>query len=256
MLRPESRTTSIDSSENVSLFARIESPRQSRGCVVIAHGFGEHLGRYEKLARRLAEQNLTVVRYDMRGHGRSHGKRGHASSYDLYLNDLGHAVELAREKNSEQPTFLFGHSMGGGVVLNYALRRADKLTGVIASSPWIRLAFEPPKWKAWFAHRIARVLPAFSMPTNLDITKLSHDPEVAKAVEADSLVTSVISASAYLEIVTAGKYTAAHASAFKFPLLQMHGTADEITSYQASEAFFAAAGSTDKTFKSWQGMYH
>lgn len=256
MLRPESRTTSIESSENITLFARIETPRNSRGCIVISHGFGEHSGRYEKLAQKFAELNLTVVRYDLRGHGRSRGKRGHASSYEMYLNDLGHAIELAREKNPGQPTFLFGHSMGGGLVLNYALRRAGKLSGVVASSPWIRLAFEPPQWKTWLAHRIARVLPSFSMPTNLDITKLSHDPDVVKAVETDNLVSSVMSASAYLEIVAAGEYAAANAATFKFPLFLMQGTADEITSYQASESFFAAAGGADKTFKSWPGLYH
>lgn len=256
MLRPLSRSTSIDSSENISLFARIESPRNPRGCIVISHGFGEHNGRYEKLAQKFAELGLTVVRYDMRGHGRSRGKRGHASSYDVYLNDLGHAIDLAREHNANLPTFLFGHSMGGGLVLNYALRRGGNFAGVIASSPWIRLAFDPPKWKTWLAHRIARVLPTFSMPTNLDITKLSHDPEVVKAVEADNLINSMISASAYLSIVAAGEYTAANAATFQFPLFLMHGTADAITSHQASETFFAAASSPDKTLKSWPGLYH
>jgi acylglycerol lipase len=256
MLRPESRTTSIDSSENVSLFARIESPRQPRGCIVITHGFGEHSGRYDKLANRFADMNLTVVRYDMRGHGRSQGKRGHASSYDTYLNDLGLAIELAREHRSALPTFLFGHSMGGGLVLNYALRRANKLSGVIASGPWLRLAFAPPAWKSWFARRIARALPSFSMPTNLDITKLSHDPEVLKSLEGDALISNVISAAAYSGLVAAGEYALAHAATLKFPLLLMHGSADAITDIRASEAFFAAAGSSDKTFKAWSGMYH
>lgn len=256
MLRPESRTTSIDSSEHVSLFARIETPREPRGCVIITHGFGEHIGRYEKLSDRFAEMNLVVVRYDMRGHGRSQGKRGHASSYDIYLNDLGHAIELSRERNPTLPIFLFGHSMGGGLVLNYALRRANKLSGIIASGPWLRLAFSPPAWKTWLAHCIARVLPSFSMPTNLDISKLSHDPEVVKSVEGDTLTNSVISAAAYVGLVAAGEYALAHAAQLKFPLFMMHGTADEVTDIRASEAFFAAAGSTDKTFKPWPGMYH
>ena len=123
MLRPESRTTSIDSSENISLFARIETPRQPRGCVVITHGFGEHIGRYEKLADRFADMNLVVARYDMRGHGRSQGKRGHATSYDMYLNDLGHVIELARERNPSVPTFLFGHSMGALITLCVGSRK-------------------------------------------------------------------------------------------------------------------------------------
>ena len=256
MLRPESRTTSIDSSENVSLFARIESPRQPRGCIVISHGFGEHSGRYDKLAERLAGINLTVVRYDLRGHGRSHGKRGHASSYEMYLNDLDHAIELAREHHPTLPTFIFGHSMGGAVVLNYALRRGNKLSGVISSGPWLRLAFEPPAWKVWLAHRIARLLPSLSMPTNLDINKLSHDPEVAKSIEADRLTNSVISAAAYVGIVAAGEYAIAHAATLKIPLLLMHGTDDAVTDFRASETFFAAAGSADKAFKPWPGMYH
>jgi alpha-beta hydrolase superfamily lysophospholipase len=256
MLRPESRTTSIDSSENVSLFARIESPRQPRGCIIISHGFGEHSGRHEMLAQRLTAMNLVVVRYDMRGHGRSQGKRGHASSYDIYLNDLGHAIELARERHPNLPTFLFGHSMGGALVLNFALRRATKLSGIMASGPWLRLAFSPPMWKTWLAHRIARVLPSFSMPINLDTSKLSHDPEIQKSVDNDSLTNSVISAAAYVGIVAAGKYALAHAAQMKFPLFLMHGTADEVTDLRASEAFFAAAGSADKTFKPWPGMYH
>ena len=256
MLRPESRTTSIDSSENISVFTRIESPRQPRACIVISHGFGEHSGRYEKLAQRLGELNLVVVRYDLRGHGRSQGKRGHASSYDMYLSDLGHAIDLARERHPGLPTFIFGHSMGGALVLNYAIRRPDKLSGVIASAPWLRLAFSPPAWKNWLAHRIARVLPSFSMPTNLDLSKLSHDPEVKRSIEADSLTNSVMTAAAYVGLVAAGEYALAHAATLKLPLLLMQGTADAITDIRASETFFATAGSTDKTFKPWPGMYH
>ncbi len=256
MLRPESRTTAIESNQNVSLFARIESPRQPRGCIVIAHGFGEHSGRYEKLAQRFVDMNLTVVRYDMRGHGRSRGQRGHASSYELYLNDLGNAIELAREHHPSLPTFIFGHSMGGAVVLNYAMRRGNGLSGVISSGPWLRLAFTPPPWKVWLAHKMARLLPSLSMPTNLDINKLSHDPEVAKSVEADRLTNTVISAAAFVAIVAAGAHALAQAATLKTPLLLMHGSADAVTDYRASETFFAAAGSADKTFKSWPGMYH
>ena len=256
MLRPESRTTAIESNQNVSLFARIESPRQPRACIVIAHGFGEHSGRYEKLAQRFADMNLTVVRYDMRGHGRSRGQRGHASSYELYLNDLGNAIELAREHRPTLPTFIFGHSMGGGVVLNYAMRRGHGLSGVISSGPWLRLAFSPPPWKVWLAHKMARLLPSLSMPTSLDINKLSHDPEVAKSVEADRLTNSVISAAAFVAIVAAGEYALAHAATLKTPLLLMHGTDDAVTDHRASEMFFAAAGSADKSFKPWPGMYH
>lgn len=256
MLKPQQRETVIAAGENVRLTARIEAPPQPRGCIVISHGFGEHCGRYDKLVLALTTIGLTTIRYDLRGHGHSGGKRGHASSYDLYLNDLGQVIELARDVSPRLPTFIFGHSMGGGLVLNYALRRGGNLAGVIASGPWLRLAFQPPGWKVMLARLVARVLPSMSMPTNLDITKLSHDPEVAKSIERDALTNPVISAAAFLALVEAGEYALAHANALRLPLLLMHGGEDAVTDIRASEAFHAAAGVGDKTFKRWDKMYH
>ncbi len=256
MLRPQQRETNLAVGENIRLLARIETPPQPRGCIVISHGFGEHCGRYNKLVQTLTGIGLTTVRYDQRGHGHSGGKRGHASSYEMYLNDLGQVIELARDVSPNLPTFLFGHSMGGGLVLNYALRRGGNLAGVIASSPWLQLAFQPPAWKVLLAQLIAGVLPHISMPANLDTSKLSHDPEVAKAVEQDPLTNPVISAAAFLALVNAGKYASAHAATLRLPLLLMHGGEDVVTDIRSSEAFFAAAGVGDKTFKRWDGMYH
>ena len=256
MLRPQQRETTFAAGENVRLSARIETPPQPRGCIVISHGFGEHCGRYDKLVHTLTAIGLTTVRYDVRGHGHSGGKRGHASSYEMYLNDLNQVIELARDVAPELPTFLFGHSMGGALVLNYALHRGGNLAGVIASGPWLRLAFQPPAWKVLLARLVAGIAPAMRMPTNLDITKLSHDPEVAKSIEHDSLTNPVISAAAFLALIEAGNDALAHARALRPPLLLMHGGDDAVTDIRASEAFFAAAGAGDKTFKRWDGMFH
>jgi alpha-beta hydrolase superfamily lysophospholipase len=256
MLKPQQRESNLAVGENIRLSARIESPPQPRGCIVISHGFGEHSGRYDKLVQTFIAIGLTTIRYDLRGHGQSGGKRGHVSSYDVYLDDLGRVIELARDVEPTLPIFIFGHSMGGGLVLNYALRRGGKLAGVIASGPWLRLAFQPPAWKVLLARLIAGVLPTMSMPTNLDITKLSHDPEVAKSIEHDSLTNPVISAAAFLALVQAGKYALSHAAELRLPLLLMHGGDDAVTDIRASETFFAAAGVDDKTFKRWEGMYH
>ncbi len=253
---PQQRETTIAAGDNIRLFARIDTPLQPRGCVVISHGFGEHCGRYGKLADTLMGIGLTTVRYDLRGHGHSGGKRGHASSYEIYLNDLEHVIELARDVSPALPTFLFGHSMGGGLVLNYALRRGGNLAGVIASSPWLRLAFQPPAWKVLLAQMIVGVLPGLRVATNLDTSKLSHDAEVAKTLEQDSLANPMMSAAAFVALVRAGEYASAHAGTLRLPLLLMHGGADAITDIRASEVFFAAAGMTDKTFKRWDGMYH
>ncbi len=252
----QQRETTIAAGDNIRLFARIETPAKPLGCLVISHGFGEHCGRYSKLVDTLMRIGVTTIRYDLRGHGHSGGKRGHASSYEKYLDDLDHVIELARDVSPALPTFLFGHSMGGGLVLNYALRRGGNLAGIISSSPWLRLAFPPPAWKVLLAQMIVGVLPGFRIATNLDATKLSHDPEVAKTLEQDSLANPVMSAAAFVALIKAGEYASSHAGSLRLPLLLMHGGADAITDIRASEVFFAAAGMTDKTFKRWDGMYH
>lgn len=256
MLRPNQRETSVVVADNVRLAARIEAPPQTRGCIVISHGFGEHCGRYNKLIHTLTGIGLTTVRYDLRGHGNSGGKRGHASTYDVYLDDLAQIVELARDVSPNLPTFLFGHSLGGGLVLNYALRRGGNFSGVIALSPWLRLAFQPSAWKVMLAKTVAGIMPSMSKPTDLDVSMLSHDPEVAKNYAQDPLTNPVMSAAAFLALVNAGEYALAHANALRLPLLLMHGGDDAVTDVRASEAFFAAAGAADKTFKRWDGMYH
>jgi alpha-beta hydrolase superfamily lysophospholipase len=256
MLRPNQRETSVAVAGDVRLAARIEAPPQSRGCIVISHGFGEHCGRYNKLVHTLTGIGLTTVRYDLRGHGNSGGKRGHVASYDIYLDDLAQIVELVRDVSPNLPTFLFGHSLGGALVLNYALRRGGSFAGVVALSPLLRLAFQPAAWKVLLAKSVARFIPALSQPTGMDVHKLSRDPEIVKTYLQDPLTHSTMSASAFLAVIEAGEYALAHAGALRLPLLLMHGGDDAITDPRSSESFFAAAGGTDKTFKRWDGMYH
>ena len=256
MFTPDQRETTISVHGHVRLAVRQWSSARPLGSVVISHGFGEHSGRYALLIEKLVAAGFAVTRYDLRGHGKSGGKRGHAPSYDAYLDDLAEVIGYARQQWPQLPMLLFGHSMGGGLVLNYALRRQDDLQGVVATGPWLRLAFQPPAWKTGLAKLIAGVVPAMSMPTHLDINRLSRDPTVAKAVENDPLTTNVISAASFIGCVAAGEYALANAKHFRPPLLLMHGGDDAITDLKASEAFFNAVENADKTFKAWPGMYH
>src|SRR5919199_2405933 len=103
--------------------------------VCLVHGQGEHSGRYAGLAAALVEAGYAVLAFDLRGHGRSEGQRGHTPSYDAWLGDIARLLEEAGNRFPRRPRFLYGHSMGGNLVLGYALRRAhaDPLAGVIAS---------------------------------------------------------------------------------------------------------------------------
>jgi|SRR5436190_15432858 len=244
------------SKDGLRLFAQSWEPAVAPVAVVcLVHGFGEHSGRYTHVAGALTGAGFAVLAFDLRGNGRSEGRRGHIPSYDALLDDVDLLLAEAAQRWPDCPHFLYGHSFGGGLVLYYTLRRRPPIAGVIATSPWLRLAFAPPAWKEALAGPLARLWPAFTLDNELDARDLSHDPAVATTYQRDPLVHSRVSARAYASARDAGAWALAHAAEFPVPLLLMHGTADRITSSRASVEFAAKLpGACD--LKLWEGCSH
>lgn len=226
-----------------------------RGGVALIHGLGEHSGRYPHVAQALNDVGLSVLALDLPGHGQSGGRRGHFPSYEGVLDLIARALERLRADSGASPLFLYGHSLGGNLVVNYALRRPDGLRGAIASGPWLRLAIQPPRWRVALARTVGRLLPGLTQPNGLDPHDLSHDPAVVQAYMDDPLVHDRISAGLFLAAYEAGLWALEHASRLQIPLLLMHGTADRLTSAEASAEFCARAGSLC-TLRLWEGLYH
>ncbi|MCC7466462.1 MAG: alpha/beta fold hydrolase, partial [Saprospiraceae bacterium] len=130
--------------QGLQLFAAHWPVSSPRAVIALVHGQGEHIARYDQMARWYNQHEIAVLGFDQQGYGRSEGKRGHAPSLDALLDDIGLLLEKTREQYPDLPLFLYGHSMGGGLCLNYTTRRDPDLTGLIATGPWIRLAFEAP----------------------------------------------------------------------------------------------------------------
>jgi len=225
----------------------------SKGLVGLVHGLGEHSGRYERLGTDFAEAGCVLASFDLRGHGRSEGARGDAPSYEALLDDVGMLLERASELFPGVPQFLYGHSLGGGLVLNYALRRSAHLAGIIATSPWLRTRSVLPAWKMVMGRVLYRVVPALAMSNGVESKDLSHDPGLV--YHEDPLVHDRVSARLGMEAIVAGEWALAHASEFALPLLLVHGDADPITSCDATQEF-AARVPGDCTLKIWPGLYH
>jgi alpha-beta hydrolase superfamily lysophospholipase len=191
----------------------------------------------------------------VRGHGESGGPRGHTPSYDALMDDIDLFIHLVADRYPGLPRFLYGHSMGGNFVINFALRCRPELVGVIATGPWLKLAFQPASSKVMLGKIMNNILPGFSQASGLDTRALSHDPEVVNAYENDPLVHDKISARLFLNVFESGLWALDHAAEIPLPLLLMHGGADRITSLEASRQFAASAG--DKvTLRIWDGLYH
>lgn len=228
-----------------------------KGVVVHTHGFGEYLGRYGHVAEAMTNAGYMFYTYDLRGHGRSEGPRGHAPSYNAFLDDLQFVAERAAAENPELPLFLYGHSMGGQVVLTYVLKRKPKTMGVVVSAPAIRPAYLPPAWKITLARVMANVYPTFTQETGLHESRpMSHDKDFLNSFPDLALAHGKMSAKMGVEFLEIGEYLAANASLFTLPVLLLHGQEDNTISPTGSQAFYDQARSTDKTLKLYPGMYH
>ncbi len=242
--------------DGLSLFGQNWQPEdRPRAVVYLVHGIGEHSGRYVHVADSLTQAGYTLISFDLRGHGKSEGPRGHIPSYEGIMQDISSLLEVTNKKFPQLPLFLYGHSLGGNLVLNYVLRRQPHLKGVIATAPWLRLAFEPPASKIALGKMTNCIWPSFSLKSGLDTKALSHDLEVVHTYENDPMVHDHISARMFISFYQAGQWALEHASEFSLPLLLMHGGDDKIISVKASHEF-ANTKTKNCTLKIWDGLYH
>lgn len=227
-----------------------------RAVVALVHGLGEHSGRYAHVAEALNGAGYALAAFDLRGHGKSTGPRGHIPSYDALMDDIAQFLQQVAERFPGRPVFLYGHSLGGDLVLNYALRRRPPLAGVICTGPTLRLGFEPPPLKVFMGRVMNFIAPTFSQSNELDVTALSRDPLVVQAYTSDPLVHDRLSARLFAGLVESARWALAHAGEFPpLPLLLEHGSADRICSPSGSREF-AAQVPGDCTLKVWDGLYH
>jgi len=244
------------SQDGLEMYARSWEPEETpKALVCLVHGLGEHSCRYAHVGKAFTEAGFALLAFDLRGHGKSGGQRGHFPSLQVVMDDIHQHIREASEKFPETPVFLYGHSLGGNLVINFALRRKADLAGVIATGPWLKLAFQPSASKVFLGRMMNKLLPGFSQASGLDTTALSHDSKVINAYVNDPLVHDKISASSFVNMFEKGLWALDHAAELSLPLLLMHGGADKITSPEASEQFAKSAG--DKvTLRIWNGLYH
>jgi acylglycerol lipase len=242
--------------DGLELFAQGWEPsHRVRAVICLLHGLGDHSGRFAHLARFLLPSGYALMSFDLRGHGKSDGIRGHFSSIEQVMQDIDELIIAARERYVGIPVFLYGHSLGGILALNYVLRRKPDLAGVVITSPGLRTALEQQKAKIVLARLLVLFAPALTLPNGLDVRALSRDGKVVEDYVQDPLVHDRASLAFANTMLGAIKWTYAHADEFQLPLLIMHGTGDRLAFYQGSQEFVRHVRE-DCTFKLWDGLYH
>jgi alpha-beta hydrolase superfamily lysophospholipase len=253
-IRGEARFAATDGTE---LYERWWLPvRAAKATVLIVHGLGEHIGRYERLATDLNARGYAVFGYDHRGHGRSGGLRGYVESFARLVDDAETFLAHVRLRRPPEPIFVLGHSMGGTVVTTWAVTRPPKVRGVVLSSPGLKVAdgFSPLLIKV--GHVLAQFAP--KVPTQKLSSKfVSRDPAVVAAYEADPLVYhGGVRARTGAEILDAMERIHGQMEQLSLPFLVFHGTEDRLTDCQGSRDLHSRAGAQDKTIHLYDGLYH
>lgn len=229
---------------------------QPKGTVCLIHGFGEHVERYHHVADRMNAAGYLVAGVDLRGHGKSAGRRGYTPSIDQLLDDVVAVKASVRALAPAAPLFLYGHSMGGNIGLNFLLRRTPTLTGAIITSPWLRLTKPPGAALAGLVKLLNTIAPKIPVPNKLEKGGLSRDPDVEAKYNADPLVHGLVTPRLFTEIRDAGEWAISNAGKLAVPTLLFHGEADPITSCEGSAAFADAAPSDTLSFRPWPNLRH
>jgi alpha-beta hydrolase superfamily lysophospholipase len=247
--------THFQSRDGTQLHERVwPAEGTARASVVIVHGYGEHIARYEQTAKDLAKAGFAVRGIDLRGHGESGGTRGFCVRFDEYLQDL--QTEVARARSDGLPIFLLGHSFGALVSAHYALRFPDQLAGAVLTSPYFKLALAVPKAKVIAGKIASRLFPKLALPSGLKGADVSRDPDVARAYDADPLNNKNATARWFTEATAAQEQLLDEAGKLQLPILVVAGQADKIADANQAQVVFDRIGSTDKTLRMLPGQFH
>ena len=225
-----------------------------RANIILVHGIGEYCERYEHVCEFLTGIGCAVYGFDHIGHGKSDGKRGCMSYADAYeiINTI--KAQLL-EQMPEIPVILYGHSMGGGVVLSYGLSYSEGLKGIIATSPAVGMANPMKPGVVRMLRVLKKIAPNLTVSNGLPADGISHDRSVVEKYQADPLVHDKVSVTLGLDLMDSGDRVAAWDREYPVPLLVAQGSKDQLVDPVAAENF-ALHAKGNVTYKRFEGGYH
>jgi len=224
-----------------------------RGCLLLVHGLGEHVGRYRHVIRALLALGIEVRGLDQRGFGRSPGPRGAIPRDDALLDDLKLVYDEWCANRGER-SFLLGHSMGGAVAARAATGGWIRPRALVLSSP--ALATRRSRLQD-LALRIGRRLsPDRAVPSGLKADFVSRDAAVVAAYRSDPLNHGLITPRLAGFIVEAGPQAIAAAPEVAFPVLLLLATHDRLVDIAGARQFHDRLPPRLRTLQVYEGFYH
>lgn len=222
------------------LFFQTWTPEKVRGTFVITHGLAEHSECYHPLAKVLSDDGWLVYGWDLRGHGRSEGKRGYVKSMNQYVDDLGCFMDVVRTHNNftNDNLVFFGHSMGGLTTLRYLQTREVQYGALTLSSPALGLSMPVPKIKEALANVAVKWMPSLTMFNEIKYIDLTRDEEMIQSYQKDNLRHDKISPGLFLSMIENFKAALESAEGIRNPVLMQLAGEDRLVSSPVAREFF------------------
>jgi acylglycerol lipase len=242
---------------NANIFHQAWLPEgKAKAVLLVVHGLGEHSGRYMNVVNHFVPLGYAVYGLDHIGHGRSEGMREVVERFTDYTDTLTIYYEMVKGWQTGNPTFLLGHSMGGLIVPYYFLDHQDDFRGAVISAPLLKVSDDISQATIIIGKILSALAPKMGLLA-VDANGISCDPEVVEAYVNDPLVFhGKTPARLAAELLKAMLRVTAEADKITLPFIVVQGDEDKLVDPGGAQMLYDKAGSTDKTIKIYEGLYH
>jgi acylglycerol lipase len=248
--------TYFTAADGYNLFYRYSVPTHPKAHVIIIHGYGEHSGRYDEVIKYFTDKGLACFAPDHRGHGKSAKRLGYIKSFERLVRDVYELKALIMKNHGPHKIFIFGHSMGSLIALEFLCAYQKEIQGAALIAPMILTPdYISPVLKA-LSGIIAALFPTLPIQ-EFDTAETTRNKEVIAAAHKDPLCyNGRIRARTGVQMLKAMEYANTHLGDITAPVLILQGSEDKILPVESSGKVYRLVSSQDKTLKIFEGLYH
>lgn len=229
-----------------------------RAVIALVHGLGEFCLRYDWAAKKFVDHGYAVVSRDLPGHGPNAHPRGHIDKFDEFLDALDDILDRAQTRYPGKPVILFGHSMGGLIIVRYTQTRPlpEYVKAVVLSSPSLQTSIPVSLTTVKFTRMLARVWPTFQQSSRIAPEAVSRSEEVRDFYRSNKDILHKMSIKFLLEFLDAMDASTVASTQTQVPVLTMQAGQDKLVSIEATTRFHETLNAPDKTFKLYPPCHH
>ncbi|MBY0096225.1 alpha/beta hydrolase [Mesobacillus maritimus] len=252
MVTTEGKYNGLDGAE--LFYRRIQPKTKAKAVIMLIHGFGDHSGGLQNITSSLAKNHYIVYAVDLRGHGKSSGKRGFIRSWNEFRGDIHELRKLVTLKEPNLPLYVIGHSMGGVISLDYSLKHSEGIAGVVAISPGI--SYEPTAFERLGVLVMGKLKPDLKIIKSGNFQLQAKDPALQAKYNPEGLRHNTATPGLGRGLLQASKHVVNNALSINVPLLLQYGVDDKITPPKKLNQFFKQVGSKDKQVLEYPNARH